>query len=112
MPTGNRRTQAMTDQGPPNGTPPASGPSVPQMPPPSVPPEPPPPPAVRRRRHPFATFLMMTIGIIALLPGVCDYLHRGDDAARRLLRTWDRAALAGLPGDFGRRSDADSYRAS
>jgi len=57
----------MTDQGPPNGNPPASGPSAPEMPPPSVPP----PPAVRRRRHPFVTFLMVVIGIVALLPGLC-----------------------------------------
>jgi hypothetical protein len=45
----------MTDQGPGNGEPAAPLPLA----------------APKPQRHPFATFLMMTIGIIALLPGVC-----------------------------------------
>ena len=80
----------MTDQDPPNGNPPASGPSAPEMPPPSVPPEPPPPPAVRRRRHPFITFLMVVIGIVTLLPGLCALIFMammpgGGDSALALL---------------------------
>jgi hypothetical protein len=46
----------MTDQGPGN-TPPAPA----EQPPPALPP----------RRHPAVTALMMIIGLIALLPGIC-----------------------------------------
>jgi uncharacterized RDD family membrane protein YckC len=60
----------MTDQGP-NSDPPSTTavPIVPAETPP--PPTPPPPPVPRRRRHPFLTFLMVVIGIVALLPGLC-----------------------------------------
>jgi uncharacterized RDD family membrane protein YckC len=54
----------MTDQGPNNDqAPPAAVPTVPM--------EPPPPAVPQRRRHPFLTFLMVVIGIVALLPGLC-----------------------------------------
>ena len=45
----------MTDQGPGSG----------------LNPMPPPPPLPSRRRHPVLTALMIIIGVVALLPGVC-----------------------------------------
>jgi hypothetical protein len=54
----------MTDQGPPNDQPPPTAVPI-------VPAEPAPPAAAPPHRHPFLTFLMVAIGIVALLPGLC-----------------------------------------